>query len=328
METLEFRGMNTSVLAAAQEHRLAATGLTRVREFIDLAEHRFSRFVPESELCRLNDSAGGWISVSAELMEILVLAQRYHQETQGLFDPSILPDLVLAGYDKSMDAIRTADRDGASASISRAPERGSGEPRHREPRPTFGDIDLDILHQRVRLPQGISIDLGGIAKGWIVQRAATLLAAFSAPCAVNAGGDMFFVGTPAGGERWSVELEDPLDSSRTIAWLTAAPGAVVTSSVTKRAWLKNGVTGHHIIDPRTGQPAESEWLSVTVLAPDAAAAEAYAKALLIGSRDEARRLQVRHPDLGFVAVDRGGRIYGSHNSREFMNGSVSVHYDA
>lgn len=99
----------------------------------------------------------------------------------------------------------------------------------------------------------------------------------------------------------------------------------MTSSVTKRTWNKGGVTNHHIIDPRTGQPARTTWLSTTVVAPDAPAAEAYAKALLVGGRDEALRLQLERPELAFVVVDDDGRLHGSDNSKEFINVSTAVH---
>jgi thiamine biosynthesis lipoprotein len=160
--------------------------------------------------------------------------------------------------------------------------------------------------------------LGGIAKGWIVQRAAELLASFAEPCAVNAGGDMFFVGLPENSSTWAVEVENPLNPTRTVAVLHVGPGAVVTSSITKRRWKKDSSAMHHIIDPRSGEPARSGWLSVTVIAATATAAEAQAKALLVGGAAEALRVQVSDPSVGFVAVDRHGQLHASQNHKEFM----------
>jgi thiamine biosynthesis lipoprotein ApbE len=76
---------------------------------------------------------------------------------------------------------------------------------------------------------------------------------------------------------------------------------------------------HHIIDPRSSEPARSDWLSVTVIAATAPSAEAQAKALLIGGAAEAARVQACDPHLGFVAVDRLGHLYASQNHKEFMN---------
>ena len=102
MQSLEFRAMNTSVLLAAEGEELAGAGLQAARAFIEISEKRFSRFLPDSELSELNRAAGQWHFVSEDLLDILSLSIKYFDETRGLFDPSILPDLKRAGYDKSM----------------------------------------------------------------------------------------------------------------------------------------------------------------------------------------------------------------------------------
>jgi thiamine biosynthesis lipoprotein len=306
MQSLEFRAMNTSVLLAAEGHDRAMTGLHATRRFIEDCEQRFSRFLPKSELSRLNRSSGKWVTVSEDLMDLLVQSLEFHQETAGLFDPSILADLKRAGYDKSMDEIRA--HGGSSSSASRG-----------DARPALEDIRLDPPGRRVRLPHGMEIDLGGIAKGWIVEKAAALLTASSAICAVSAGGDICFVGEPADGSRWRVEVEDPRNPGQTAAVLRVGPGAVVTSSALKRTWTQNGKLRHHLIDPRTGEPAESNWSSVTVIAPRMTLAEVYAKALLIGGEGEAVRLAERRPEIAFVAVASNGELFRSQNSREYLN---------
>ena len=90
------------------------------------------------------------------------------------------------------------------------------------------------------------------------------------------------LGLPKDADGWSVGLEDPRQPDRDLTTLTLRSGSCATSSVTKRKWLQSGETMHHIIDPRTGEPAQSPWLSVTVLSPSATEAEAFAKACLIG----------------------------------------------
>jgi thiamine biosynthesis lipoprotein len=311
--------MNTSVLVAAADGPLVESGLDAASHYIVQAELRFSRFVPDSELCQLNASAGAWVSVSADLMDMLQLSKAYHEATGGLFDPCVLPDLVRAGYDKSMDENRRLPPDDFRPSATQRRASTAAAQAGQQLRRSFSQVELNQDNGRVRLPAEAAIDLGGIAKGWIVQRAAELLAAFAEPCAVNAGGDMFFVGRPDNESGWRVELEDPVDSNQTVAVLQVGPGAVVTSSVTKRRWKSDSLTMHHIFDPRSGEPARSDWLSVTVIAATAPAAEVYAKALLIGGPAEAARVQACDPHLGFVAVDRLGHLYASQNHKEFMN---------
>jgi thiamine biosynthesis lipoprotein len=306
MQTLEFRAMNTSLLLAADGNERAVAGLQAARAFVEVCEQRFSRFLPDSELCRLNRSAVKWYPISEDLMELLALSLRYFDETDGLFDPSILPDLKRVGYDKSMEVIRARGLVDSSA----AP---------RVIRPAFNTIEFDRPGGRVRLPRGLELDLGGIAKGWIVEKASNLLRAYAATCAINAGGDICFVGNPPDGSRWKVELEDPRDPRRTLAELYVGQCAVVTSSVTKRTWNQNGQTRHHLIDPRTGEPAAADWLSVTVVASQITAAEAYAKALLIGGEIEASRLASRYPDLAYITIDPDGRISGSQFGKEYLS---------
>lgn len=301
MLTHEFRAMNTSVLLALETYDGGADGLQAAQNFIQNCEQRFSRFLPNSELSRLNQCAGEWRSVSADLMEMLTLSLKYYEETNGLFDPSILPDLKRVGYDRSMDEVR--GRITAPAS-------------KRTPRPALSEIEFDLPRERVRLPRGVEIDLGGIAKGWIVDKAATLLSAYSMTCAVSAGGDIRFVGYPMGLLNWRVELEDPRNPSQTAAVLFVGEGALVTSSISKRTWNQSGQTRHHLIDPRTGEPAESDWQSVTVITPNIMDAEVYAKALLIGGEAQAARLT---DDMAYITIDSEGALSGSSAGKEYLN---------
>jgi thiamine biosynthesis lipoprotein len=297
MQTLAFRAMNTDVFLAAEDSSRALQGLEDARNLIEESERRFSRFLPDSEVSALNAASGRWHSVSSDLMEMLQQAQAFSAETRGLFDPSILTDLKRVGYDRSMDEIR---RKGASSGYD-----GTASPSTRR---KFTEVELDEQRYRVRLPIGMEIDLGGFAKGWIVEKAARALRACTTACAVSAGGDIVFEGVPADGSQWHVYIEDPYDADKKVGELHMGAGAVVTSSVAKRRWLQGGIERHHLIDPRTGEPAQTTWLSVTVAAPWIATAEVYAKALLIGGELEAPLLLALHPEISYYTVDHDGRI--------------------
>jgi thiamine biosynthesis lipoprotein len=164
----------------------------------------------------------------------------------------------------------------------------------------------------------MSIDLGGIAKGWIAEQAALILADFSSASAVNAGGDMFLIGLPNGEEQWSVELEDPLKPERTLMTIKVNPGAVATSSVTKRTWKQGGIARHHLIDPRTGEPAITDWLSMTVIAAHACEAEVFAKALFLGGPVECEDIaRASGIQFSYLAVDRNLKIWGTQKSKGY-----------
>jgi thiamine biosynthesis lipoprotein len=313
MEYDEFRAMNCDIVLAMEgDARSTREGFRQVREFVHSGETRFTRFSDSSELAALNRSAGEWMVVSSDMYWLVHNARDYVEQTGGLFDPSILNALERAGYDQSMDKIRAAG--------------GSG------PR-TFGKVhasdvrgvQFDADRHALRLPRGLRLDLGGIAKGWIAERAAQQLAAHSPACAVSAGGDMAMRGLPAGEVAWDVALEDPREPENSLVTLRVGPGAIATSSVTTRRWQQGARTMHHLIDPRTQQPAKTDWLSVTVVAPDIMTAEVFAKALLIAGSREAEKVAARRDDISFIAVDALGRL--THSSQRKDKSHVELQYN-
>lgn len=303
IHSIEFRAMNTNIMLAA-EGELAVDGMQATKTFIDECEQRFSRFLPASELTELNRSAGTWITVSADLMDMLQLAMKYHAETDGIFDPTILRDLKRVGYDRSMDDIR---KKGVSSLRSA-----------RTSTPAFREIELNPTERAVRLPRGMEIDLAGIAKGWIVQKAAQLLNQYVPICGVSAGGDIQFIGRPSDGMDWDVYIEDPRDSRQTIAQLHIDSGAIATSSIMKRSWIQGQLVRHHLIDPRTAEPAQTPWLSATVICSNIIDADVYAKTLLIGGVNAAQTLFTAEPKAAYVAVDANGHLIGSSNYKDFL----------
>jgi FAD:protein FMN transferase len=246
------------------------------------------------------------------MLDVLQKARKFFDITDGLFDPSVLPDLMRAGYDRSMDEIRAQNNIVSSAASARMPKAD------------FREMELDLNSNRVRLPKNMQLDFGGIAKGWIVDQAVTLLSHYSDACAVNAGGDMRFIGHSPIGLGWPVELEDPRDPSQSIARLTVNHGAVATSSVTKRTWKQGELNRHHLIDPRTGEPTQSDWSCATVIADNTVTAEVYAKALLIGGPTEVEKLTAKN-NIVYLVVDRDGNLHGSTNSQEYIHEHEFIH---
>jgi len=318
METLHLRAMNTDILLAAegQADRLQA-GFEQASGFIQSGERRFTRFSEDSELSALNRSAGKRFKTSPELFSVVALTRRFFHLTRGLFDPSILPDLKRVGYDRSMDMLRKLGPSPLLESLL-ANEH-----------PSFSEMDLDESDQTILLPPGMALDLGGIAKGWIAEQAANILSGYAAACAVDAGGDMFLVGLPDGMEKWPVALEDPLQPENTLTTLMVNPGAIATSTITKRVWQQAGKNRHHIIDPRTGEPAVSDWISVTVIAPHAYEAEVFAKALLIAGPREAEEI-VRHSGIPFtyLAVDQEKKIWGNQARLDYSYVNTEANYSS
>jgi thiamine biosynthesis lipoprotein len=310
METYRFRAMNTDILLAAEATpSRTKEGFEKAREFIEASESRFTRFSEASELSELNRSSGIPFQASADMFTVVAQAQMFFHLTRGLFDPSILPDLQRIGYDRSMDLIKLQE----SIPMPVFESLLAGE------RPSFSEVELDEMRNMILLPKGLQIDLGGIAKGWIAEQAAKVLSDYSSACGVNAGGDMFLIGLPIGEEQWSVALEDPLQPELTLTTLKVDPGAVATSSVVKRAWKQGEKSRHHLIDPRTREPATTDWLSMTVIAEHAVEAEVFAKALLIGRASECEEIaRTGGIQLSYLGVDNERKIWGNQKSLEYV----------
>lgn len=308
MQIETFRAMNSDIVLAAEgEAMQVQAGFSAARNFIEASEKRFTRFSEDSELMQLNRSAGTWFQASRDLFEVLTEALFYFRKTHGLFDPSILPNLRNAGYIQNIDEIRRFGAD---------PQPARHQPASH---PTFASVELNATDSTIRLPADMQIDLGGIAKGWIAERAAQLLSPYTSACAVNAGGDIFMIGYPDGQDYWEVGLEDPLEPQLDVMLMLLQPGAVATSSTVKRTWKQGGLNRHHLIDPRTGEPASTDWLSVTVLAPHAATAETFAKAFLMANAAEAETLGEQNPELTVLAVNQAGKLVQLVTPREGLN---------
>jgi thiamine biosynthesis lipoprotein len=222
------------------------------REFERL-EALLSRFRPDSELSALNRL--GALDAGDDLVAVTALALEARERTGGRFDPTVHDALVSAGYDRTFDEVPA---DGVSGG----------------PRPCGGDVRID--GRRIEIEPGYRLDLGGIAKGYAVDRAAELLGA-AGPCLVNAGGDL-----AARGRSWPVGVETG-DGQITLA---LENGAIATSGRDRRHWRRDGADAHHLIDPAAGRPAESGFLRVTVVASTAVEAEVLAKAVFLGAEPE------------------------------------------
>jgi thiamine biosynthesis lipoprotein len=264
----QFDALGTQVLFCSP----AAEALrAQVRALVEAYEARFSRFRPSSEVETLSASAGRAIGVSEELVSVLTLAARFWRQTGGVFDPLVRPELEAIGYDRSFERV-AAD--------------GAAPPAPRAKRAAFGMVELDAHGRTARLPAGARLDLGGIAKGWIVDRVADLLAPHG-PFLVDIGGEVVARGRgPDGRPGWLVAVADPERDDEDLCWLRLDGRAIATSTTRRRRWRRGGRTYHHLIDPRTGGCAGAGLIQVSVVAPTTVEADVLAKTALILGPDE------------------------------------------
>ena len=256
--------MGTEVLVitpSTSDLRQRVDALSQIRSVFHSQERRFSRFRGDSEISSVNAAAGRWTEVSPGFEGLVRFALEQAERTGGLFDPAALDAVVAAGYDRDFDEVL-------------AGARGALRP----PRPCGRWAEIEVRPGALRLPAGVGLDLGGVAKGWTVDLAVDAALEAGLPWAfISAGGDLRMAGDTPGGE---VVIEDPANREIEVARVRLWAGALASSSITRRAW---GPGLHHLIDPRTGVPSDAHVLQATVWAPTCAEAEVWAKwALLTG----------------------------------------------
>jgi FAD:protein FMN transferase len=302
--TRSFTAMNTEIEAIicvpSSERNEGEKALKRIQQIFSEVETALSRFSMTSELSRLNQSGGMPFIASQILFTVVSAAKEAAYFTGGIYDPAILPDLLAAGYDRSFEKL-TDEPDGPVYQLNSCFN--------------WRDIILDAEKSTVTLPAECSLDLGGIAKGWTVDRVSEGLKN-TAGFAVNAGGDMFVGGKRADGALWTVGVADPLHPVLNLAVLELTDCAVCTSTTAKRNWRRGGIYGHHLIDPRSGKPAVSTVISATVIAATAVTAEILAKtALILGPVEGMEFIERQNGVKGILVLDNG-ELLESKNCRE------------
>src|SRR5581483_8068359 len=246
LRAASFRAMGTDVLVLAPAGR-AVRAARLVEELFEEWEAALSRFRPESELSRLNASAGLEVRVGPIVLAAVEAALDAARATAGLFDPTLLPDLVRVGYDRSFDEMGEPDSPAARP-------RGGGD---------WREIHVDRGRRTVRLPAGCGLDLGGVAKGMAVDAAIELLTATGLESAlVDAGGDLRVHGLPPGGAPPLATGRDPSSppdrsTHRRAGRERAPPGD-------RRGWLVPGRGGRRDGCARRGPaarpgPARAPW---------------------------------------------------------------------
>jgi thiamine biosynthesis lipoprotein len=270
--TIHIVGAGAPVDRAAQ-HRAAERALGWFRE----VERVCSRFEPTSEVSQLSSRVGEPVQASPMLFAATHFALAVAQETDGAFDPTLGSLLEAAGFNHE-------HRSGWPVRIAPV---SNGET-------TFRDVELDAETQTIMLRRPLLLDLGAVAKGLAIDMAAKQLTDDGHQSfAVDAGGDLYFAGTNAEGEPWSVGIRHPRREGEVIESLRVSDTAVCTSGDYERRASSEGPIEHHIIDPRTGSSA-TRCASVTTLTSSAMVADALGTAAFVLGPIEGLALLERH----------------------------------
>src|SRR5581483_4131789 len=294
LATTEFTALGTIARVVTTDNGRLDAAVQAVRTELEAIDLACSRFRPDSELSRLNAAGGATLGVSPLFAAAIEAALRASRLTDGVVDPTVGDALIRLGYDRDFEIAH-----GQTAPVSL------------EIRPTPGWqlVQLDRVARTVRLHSGVILDRGATAKALACDRSAEA-AASAAGCGVlvSLGGDIAVAGK-APAEGWTVLVTDDSHASIDGAGqrVRIVSGGLATSSTTVRHWCRGGASLHHIIDPRTGLPAQPCWRTVSTAAGTCVDANTAATAAVVLGLDAPRWLEAIGLPARLVAMDGAAR---------------------
>ena len=266
-----WRALGTLVQLVVTDPRCLAEARRLLTADLAEVDVACSRFRADSEICALRTVKGRPARISPLLAEAIAVALRAARLTEGDVDPTVGAAMSAVGYDRDFEQIQPI-----------------GPPLALTVRTVPGWREVHLEGQSLTMPAGVQLDLGATAKAWAADRSAARIAArLGCGVLVSLGGDIAVAGpAPEGG--WRIRVQDvtgsPTDPPGPYALIAIRDGGLATSSTTARRWQRGGDVLHHILDPRTGLPAEPVWRTVSVAAGTCADANAASTAAVIRGR--------------------------------------------
>lgn len=272
----------------------AGAVMNQATERIHKYESLFSVNKEDSDISRINSSDGEAVRVSPETYELIQKSVNISEETEGLFDISVYPLVKAWGFTTEKYRI----------------------PTERERRNCINQIDYKKIRllsdSRVQIERGMQIDLGAAAKGYLSQKLMELFRQNKiASAIVSLGGNVQTIGIKEDGSSYHIGITDPSDGSSLYGTLDVRDKAVVTSGIYQRYFTENGKSYHHIMDKRTGMPAENTLASVTVITEDGTKADGLATALYVMGEEKAVEYQKGHSEIELILIRKDGTFWQS-----------------
>jgi len=256
-------GTLVEITVSDSDEERAQTAITQAFDEMSRLEQLMSTYIPDSEISRINRAAGKEaVTVSPEVEEVIHEALFWSEQSKGAFDLTVEPLVQLWDFDGGKEVVPGA------ATLKK----------------TAGLVnykDIELKDHTVKLTRsGMAINVGGLAKGYAVDRAVSLLRSRVSGGIVNAGGDLYAFGQKTPTASWTIGLQHPRKPQDLLAAFAVKNQAVATSGDYQRYFIKDGVRYHHIFDPQTGQPAR-QMISATIIAHEVMEADALATAVFV-----------------------------------------------
>lgn len=288
-----FRALNTdcSITVIDENETNARTIAFAGVAFVHALEQLWSRFLPESDISKINNAEGNWVAVDPRTIDLLKIAIDAWRFTSGIFDISMLGLLERIGYDRT---------------FSNMPELVEIYPIDQMNSVGMYAIEINEQTASVRVVDGVTIDFGGCGKGRIADLVIEKFRAQVTGMCIDLGGDIRVVGSSStkGVRPWEVHFDDSPDVEGMLS-IFLADGAVATSSTQKRSWKTTQGERHHLLDPIHGDSANSSVVMATAIASEAVWADIFAKVLVIRDDEWAKNLLIEHGLSGRTVSDSG-----------------------
>lgn len=269
-KSLSFFAMDTYMNFKAYGEN-AKIAVNEASALVEDLENKLSVTNPESEISKINSSANNAIKISEDTLALISTALDVNKKSGGAFDITIYPIVKLWGFTTGKYEVPNKEE------ILKNLEYVDSS-----------NITLNEKEGTVTVPQNIEIDLGGIAKGYAGKKAAEKIRSMGIESALlNLGGNIQTIGSKPDGSAWGVSICNPEDSSKQLCRIEVVDKAVVTSGGYQRYFEENGKSYHHIIDPKSGYPAENGLLSVTIVDEDGMLCDALSTTLFVLGKDKA-----------------------------------------
>ena len=274
-------------VSAARAQTLAALAIAEVRRI----ETKFSRYRTDSIVSRINSAAGNGapIAIDAETAQLLAFATQLFELSEGLFDAT-------SGVLRQVWDFKAGRKPSAQQLAEVLPRIG------------WNHVEWNDQTARLRQP-GMELDLGGFGKEYAADRAATLLMNEGAQHGlVNLGGDIRVIGPQSDGSPWLMGIRHPRQDDAVIASIPISSGALATSGDYERFFVEGSERFCHILNPKTGWPAQ-HWQSISVIAPACVAAGAMSTTAMLKGPDAIAFLAGQ--GVSYLAVDAHGQVLRS-----------------
>ncbi len=311
MAEIQMFAMDTFIDLKAQGEN-GEKALLEAEKEINRLEKLFSPTIEQSEIFTINQyAAKQTVTVSKDTFDLIEKAKEYCNITEGAFDITIAPVVKAWGFTEE---------------VKRVPP--DEEIQQKLQLVDNNKLHIDKQNSTVYLEnENMSIDLGGIAKGYASDKVNEILKKNDVSSAViSLGGNVSVTGKRPDGTKWRIAVQDPMNREGYVGILNVEDTSVITSGVYQRFFEQDGKKYHHIIDTKTGKPTQTGLLSVTIVCDDGAMADALSTSVMVAGLQKGSELWRKLGNFGMIVITDSNEMYISEDIEDIFEVSDDVEY--